>query len=541
MKRIFTLLLSVVALAATTFTAQAEDKGFGDLVDLGAMQLDTDYTLAGDFSDYIGSFTATESGTLVATGTNSTIMDAFYANLSDMFAEGNQIPVNYDNYYGTKQYHFDVTAGTTYYFYASFVMSNCVFRLTMDTNNSVEIASIKPSLDDLFSVSAGGLVTIQFNRSVHLDGTATIIAGSENATVAINGQANIYTMEIKVPLFNWLENGTLKGGDTFTIRLTNVRASDNDTIVYGTDGTLELVYTINEMPVKLSNSTNTTGAFKSYYMPGDESGIVQLTFSGDISTATASLSFGNTDVEGDYYVENLKPVIEGNTITVDLTGKQRTPELMVASGTNYDNMTLSFNGVMGVDGQLAYSEGDGTLGGFSFTYSNLDIVTAEVFSDFVPASGSSLDNVTELEIWIADEVKLQYEGVLFKYINPNDTQDYREVVTYNDQITKEVDPDDANAAILYVPIPQVLNGTWTVVVTLYNLTSADGLDHSGDVRAEYHMGDAAIDNVFGDETSVFTVFNAKGMLVLTTTNRDAVKNLPAGIYIINGEKFLLTR
>ncbi|MBR4070147.1 MAG: hypothetical protein IKK16_02985, partial [Bacteroidaceae bacterium] len=64
---------------------------------------------------------------------------------------------------------------------------------------------------------------------------------------------------------------------------------------------------------------------------------------------------------------------------------------------------------------------------------------------------------------------------------------------------------------------------------------------SQDVFASYFSGNAAIDRVFGDETKEFAVYNTQGILVLHTTNRDEVKNLPQGIYIINGEKFLLTR
>ena len=79
------------------------------------------------------------------------------------------------------------------------------------------------------------------------------------------------------------------------------------------------------------------------------------------------------------------------------------------------------------------------------------------------------------------------------------------------------------------------------MVSLYNLQCADGLDHSQDVVANYKIGSTGIDKVFGDETKEFTVYNAQGILVLQTTNRDMVKNLPQGIYIINGEKFLMTR
>lgn len=540
MKKFITTVLSVVALWAISTTVYADTKGYGDLVDLGELQLDTEYTLEGNFSDYIGTFTAPTSGTLVVTSNSSSTLEPFHAKLEDMESEGNRIEVNYDNYVGERQYHFDVTEGTTYYFFTSFVMDDFTVVLTMDSGAGIVLKKVSPLTDKPFSISAGGLVTVQFNRAVVLDEKAQVIAGEKSAEVAVNGQTNTYSLEIKEPLFQWLSDSTLKGGDKFIVRLTNIKAADDDTLIYGTDGTADIEFTIADMPISLVSSEHTSGTFKSYYLPGDTTGLVKLHFSGKVGSAKVSLIYGNNEVEGDYYTETLTPTIEGNTIIVDLSGVQRTPDEMVASGTNYNNMTIAFDNVKDTLDQLAYSSGQGSLGGFSFTYEELVVVTANVFSDFVPVSGSSLDEVETVEIWIADEKKLQYDGVLFSCTNLNDSTDNQEIVIAN--FTKEEDPEDATASILTVPVPtELANGAWNIVVTLNNLKSADGLDHTNDVKAEYHMGSTAIDKVFDDNTTSFTVYNINGILVLTTTHRDEVKNLPNGIYIINGEKFLLTR
>ena len=65
MKKIFTQLFMLVACVAMSFTAQAK------LVDLGEIQLDTDYQIPMDFNSYIASFTATSSGILVASSTDT--------------------------------------------------------------------------------------------------------------------------------------------------------------------------------------------------------------------------------------------------------------------------------------------------------------------------------------------------------------------------------------------------------------------------------------------------------------------------------------
>ena len=86
------------------------------------------------------------------------------------------------------------------------------------------------------------------------------------------------------------------------------------------------------------------------------------------------------------------------------------------------------------------------------------------------------------------------------------------------------------------------NAPIVITVTLNNLQSADGIDHTADVTATYYLNSlGAVNSILGDDTNTFTVYNTRGILVMHTTNRDELKNLPRGIYIINGEKFLMTR
>ena len=531
MKKIFTLALLLLTAATATYAKE---------VDLGAMQLDTDYEVKGDFNSYIGSFTATTDGTLIANSTGSDGLHPYCQKLADMESEGNAIAYTADNFYPL-QYHFDVTAGTTYYFYIGFSMNPFTFRLSMDAGNGISIAHTTPEAGSVFSVSGGGLVSIQFNRAVNFSSEAKVIAGNQEATVSANGLSNIVSLEIKEPLFKWLSEGTLNAGDKFIVRLFDVTAADDATMIYGTDGTADIEYIIGEMPIQLVDTTNASGTFKSYYMPNDPAGIVTLTFDGDVASAIVSLSFGSTDVEGDYYTGEITPVIKDKTITIDLTGKHRTPDTMVASGTNYNNMILNVSKVLDTTGQHAYSAGQGTIGGFLFTYDELEVVTANVMCEFTPRPGSTITAETaSIEIWITDEAKLSYDGVKFT------TNTGIELVVTD--FKKEVDPYDETASILTVPVPKELTQattfneeTPTVTVTLNNLQSADGIDHSNDVRATYNLGIAAVDKAFGDDTTEFTVYNTQGILVLHTTNRDEVKNLPEGIYIINGVKFLIAR
>ncbi len=537
MKKFFFGIAMLVALSIT-FTAKADNKGWGDLVNLGELQLNQEYEIPADFSDYIATFTAPASGTLTAYSTASDILYPYVAHLDDMEAEGNRIPVVDDNLYGNSQYHFDVVEGVTYVFYKSFMLNAMTFRISMDSGNEIAVDKITPEKGSVFSVSGSGLVTVQFNRSVNINRTAKIIVGSNEYDVDVNGQHNIFSIEIKTILFPLIDEGVLQGGESFKIRFTDIAAIEDNAQLYNGDGVLEIEYIISSKPVQLVASENTSGAFKTYYLPTDPTGIIRLEFDGAISTAAGNLTFGTTDVEGDYYIETINPVIQENVITIDITGKHRNPKDMVMSGTNYGNIVITLNDVRDTQGQYIYTPNSGVIGGLSFAYDELVDVTANVMSDFVPTSGTTLnDDYKEIEIWITDEQKLIYEGINFAY---TDAEGKKGEIIVTD-FRKEIDSFNEDAMLLYVSIPQELNGKYSFTVTLHNLMSVDGNDHSKDVYAEYFVGTMAVDKVFGDDTKLYEVYNTKGVLVLRTENRDAVKNLPEDIYIINGKKFLLCK
>ncbi len=470
-----TLLVTAVALISAT--------GWGTTVELGTLNLDTEYQLSFG-NTYYAAFTAEEDGVLTATCTSSDILLPYvqrFETNDEMVAESNTINVVYDSFFSPKQYHFNVSAGTTYCFFNNFIMNDGTFTISTNAGSSIEIQSCTPEENSTISVSDGARISIVFNQAVSIKG-ATITTGNASASISANLYANTVSFELKDVLYNWLQNGTIAGGDNFTINLTGVSAASDQSILYGTDGNLSITYKMAAKPVQLVSTTNTSGTFLSYYTSENPAGIVTLTFDGEISSAAADLRFGNQEgEEGEYYVEPLEANISGNTITLNLSNKSRRPQDMVTSGTNYGNMSLRVGSVKSADGQFAYSEGQGSLGTFWFSYNNLEVVSANVISEFTPATGSSLAGVTNIEIWITDESKLSYDGIKFTYTASDGTT--KDIVVTN--FTKTQDPDNSDAVILNIPVPTEVAGTTNITVTLNNLTSADGIDHTNDVKAKY--------------------------------------------------------
>ncbi|MCI6309831.1 MAG: hypothetical protein MR615_05890, partial [Prevotella sp.] len=198
------------------------------------------------------------------------------------------------------------------------------------------------------------------------------------------------------------------------------------------------------------------------------------------------LMYGNIESDGEYYEEELPVKFFGdNILAVDLRGKLRTPATMnIASLKVYETITLSVKGVKAADGTFVYSDGVGSLGSFSFDYTYKAVEYATTV-DFTPASGASIDNVKSIELWANEtgDGKATFAGVQFAY---TDGGEAKTVVVPMSQITSEADPDEANATIYTIPVPEFSRDADTqVVLTLTGLSTPDGLDHSADFTATY--------------------------------------------------------
>ena len=69
--------------------------------------------------------------------------------------------------------------------------------------------------------------------------------------------------------------GLMVTGDEITMRLKNVRMASDQSVVYGTDGTVEVKYVCGNKPVALTGTTNLLWAttYKSYNMSSDFTGV----------------------------------------------------------------------------------------------------------------------------------------------------------------------------------------------------------------------------------------------------------------------------
>ena len=398
-------------------------------------------------------------------------------------------------------------AGTTYYFYESFPMNTT----NIDVTYGAGAATVEKPLTRLSVTPAEGqnltasssLVSLQYSRNDIKVSSCTLEVyshgGAPTLKTSVSVPANVtgafVAVEPKEALMNLYSAGTIEANDIIKVKV-GVKAVSGDNTIWlnGVENSVdEISYIATEKPVMLTKTVNTPGTgldtFLSW-MPADyTNGLVQLHFDGALDTQNApvvKLMYGDIESDGEYYEEVLPVKFFGdNILAVDLRGKLRTPATMnIASLKVYDTITLSVKGVKAADGTFVYSDGVGSLGSFSFDYTYKAVEYATTV-DFTPASGASIDNVKSIELWANEtgDGKATFAGVQFAY---TDGGEAKTVVVPMSQITSEADPDEANATIYTIPVPEFSRDADTqVVLTLTGLSTPDGLDHSADFTATY--------------------------------------------------------
>ncbi len=416
-------------------------------------------------------------------------------------------------YSGSKPYTLKVPisngtkAGTTYYFYESFPMNTA----NIDVTYGAGAATVEKPLTRLSVTPADGqnltasssLISLQYSRTdikvtsctleVYSHGGAPTLKTSVSVPANVTGA--FVAVEPKEALMNLYSAGTIEANDIIKVKI-GVKAISGDKTIWlnGVENSVdEISYIATEKPVMLTKTVNTPGTgldtFLSW-MPADyTNGLVQLHFDGALDTQNApvvKLMYGNIESDGEYYEEELPVKFFGNNIlAVDLRGKLRTPATMnIASLKVYETITLSVKGVKAADGTFVYSDGVGSLGSFSFDYTYKAVEYATTV-DFTPAKGASIDGVASIELWANEkgDGKATFAGVQFAY---TDGGEAKTVVVPMSQIPSEVDPDEKNATIYTIPVPEFSRDADTeVVLTLSGLSTPDGLDHSADFTATY--------------------------------------------------------
>lgn len=470
--------------------------------DYGEMQLNTDYSIS-MFEAWSGTYTATETGTLKIIG----------AAVSQIFEDENRtLPVNgeHSGYSVSPQFFsFSVTQGVKYYMGDSFPMSDGTIRLEMKDNSDFALASVNPEQDTQLSVTASyPYLSINFTGNVASVSSVILSCNGANKELAYEIDGSNLRVEYQEALLEIYETGASENDDV-TIKISGL--TNDGGYLYNEDGNLTLTYKLAPKPTTLVSAT-LPEVFKSYWFAGDEDAKCSFVFSSNlapINEGQIQIRFGNAEMAGNnYYTENVPFVLNGNTLTVDLSGVRRTPADMIASGTNTDNLMLRLGSLKDDNGNLIYSNSS-SQGSFTYLWQGDKYRVLEkstVAAEFTPENGASLNGVNEISVFIYNAQILKFDGFTISYV---DNEQTKEVLVPMSDVTVETESDGATYTFA---VPQVVKGKKTIKVTLTNVLGIDGYDYSNDVFAKYDQFAIIISDPENgaklakfDEGQVFTV------------------------------------
>lgn len=445
------------------------------------------------YKAFYGIFTAPSDGTFSLSGTNySTYTDNTFT------TQDESINPKYNGNYQSPAYTFECEAGKTYYIGNKFVMSDVDMTVKFLTEaESLELTVLEPAAGSVFNAGYG-LVNLTFNQNLKIS-SVELTAGRATETISANVHGVYVVVDIKDLLNQFYRDGHLKAGDDIKLKFNGVAPLADPSKLYNGTGVLELTYKAGNMPLQVISSTNTPDGnpsmtnFLSYYKTDDNSGIVSLTFSGDVNMTesnrpTVTLSYGNIESEdpNESYSETIVPTaLMSNTILVNLKNKLRRAKDMVTSGTNYGIITLSINNVKDMDGNYAFGNGSGNLGSFFYQYKFKE-VSYNPLTDWNTVGGTDkiIGNDTKgIELWLSEkkDTTVTFTGAEIKYISGG-IEKVRNISLGELTITQ--DEDDETARIILIPVPNVsIDADTEVTVSLTGIERPDGITPELDANA----------------------------------------------------------
>ncbi len=464
-------------------------------------------------------FTPETDGTLVVWAQDYPVK--VYA---EMNADGTD--VNYESYCSSFSYESatlqnvtfgkketaQVKAGTTYYLVGDKGFSKGKkFIAVMETITELTFECDQP-LGGMFDITdqRDGQAILTFNLPVTSNQWAYLKVGNypqdpENGKVEVRSGNNTeqLILNIKEYLTVWKEEGRYKAGDPVTLTLTGVKSRGENPLVYGTDGTLELKWTA---PGDLHKNTGITAPdpFLSYWLPGDERGIMVLDFDYPLmtmengQTATVSFSIGSADL-GDAYQGQLpqdKISVDGQKLYIDFTGVRRTYADMGLT-QKWESISIKVNYIKMADGTMCFSPSAGNYGSVS-TECTFEEYKSDIQAEFTPADGATLtDNF--FKVYFSDKKALTFSGVRVTYQTQDD-------IKYQTDITEGItSTDEGKNGIEYtIPLTADIVAGKNVRISFLNQVSNDGFDHDFNVR--YNPGPELINDL--EPTSVSVADNA---------------------------------
>lgn len=456
MKKLLTL--AVVAASALASSAAVNPEDY-PLLELGK---DYELTQNGQFR---GRIVAPEDGQMLEYGSLS---------IFTLDADGELQLMGYDDWRylgylnGRLAYQFAVKAGESYFIDEPFLLNGGTIRFEM--NPKLAIQSAEPEQGSVYDPAEYEFVNVVFNQAISV-GSVHLSCADVSAPVEFRVYGASFSLLIRDRLMQWLTEGKVKGGEKLTVELrdvTDITGSPIDNIA--------LEFIASTKPNTML-SRQLPAAILSYMPQSGADTKAVFTFSGPMAE-NPMIYLCYSPIELGYeYEEKMEATVEGNDIIVDFAGKLRASSMMSASGAVHPSFDLRLYNLRDADGRLIMAA-EGMQGSFHLQVPYTEIPRTELTVQFTPENGASLTADTRtIGIYFNHASTLTYGGV--RFVSGEET-----VVVNREQLTvTDLGNDEVE---LTVPLPAGWSSKADVTVSLDELRSTDGYDHTPELSAKYN-------------------------------------------------------
>ncbi len=394
--------------------------------------------------------------------------------------------------------------------------SGKTFNVTDDRYGQLELTFNVAATADQWAYLKVGNYPSDANKE---DGKIETRMGSNTGSLIFN---------LKDSINSWMDKGYFKEGDDVTLTITGIHAKTDETIKYGTDGTLVLTF---KAPGKAHNlvSYKMPEPFYSYWAKGDTTGIARLVFDypvmqGAEQTCKVGLVIGSGEA-ADAYQETIdadKIYANGDTLFIDFTDKVRTYAAMGLK-REWGSMSIKIYNVLLADGSSPYAAGNGKSGSYTYSVQFEEKNYSSMKPEFTPESGETLTD--DLKIYFAQKDAFSFSGVKFTYQDMEDRKQ-QEIVT--EGITSE--PSGKSGIEYTVPVSAAMKAGKNIRLSFVGLVSTDGLTHDDLCDGvKFNPGDELVPDLTPAKVSVKNGDVVSGFDKLELTFDDEVViNKPAG-------------
>lgn len=540
---------SALGLCACVFAAATPARADYEVFDMGTLVPETVYEFPA-FKNVMGQYTPSVSGS-VKFDYDCSPLELFTSPTHEETTE-----VHGTHSYGGRgqiMSYPNLEAGKTYYLFYPGPLNGGTLVIH-EGEVKIEFVDSDPSTNPESPYYYGGKLSLATTYRIYVDFNLPVTCGNvflvtEDGTreqVSVTSGSTSISCEVAQPLVNLYKEGLVKGGDTLTLRILQIKDASNPDVKYGTSGKLEIPFVLADMPGQLAS----TGGFlmnydrnvlDSYYFPGDPHAVFSLNFDRELSadhTPTASITYGDADnIELGVYTESFEGRVQGKTAYFDFSGVLRRPADMLPGSTPEQQPSvifISFANFFTTDNQRVFT---GTMANpYSYGISaSLNTLQFNIAADFSPVRGSALVPGSPLEVWVMNGANIRFDGVAFEYVEDGVAGS---IVVPFENVTATPDELSEEDMVFTLTVPEFrADADSDIIVRFTNLVCSDGLDHADDVMASFKAALSGIQSVDAEES--FDVFNIAGVRVLSNASRADLNSLPKGVYIAGGRKIIL--